>query len=331
MKTACPLSRIKETAVLAKAGADEFYCGMAPGEWKENYGMIESITRRNNPFAHLHSLEDIRKVIATAHKYGKPVHITLNETYHKEQTDYLVNQVGILHEAGADAIILGDMGSLLAIKEAGIPVKLFMGTGGTALNSQTVKLYKKMGADRVILDRHLTVEEIRAIIESEPEIEYEAFIFRGLCPFIDGFCHFDHGINETLGKKPRVDLACAMKYKIKNTSDSKCPHKSEIGSLISGRQSLTGCGLCALFDFRKIKGLTALKIVGREFSSKEKLEDLKLVRGALDLLKEKPEIGKEEFLSYCREQFRVFFEKACGYKDCYYPEFLPGRTRQALL
>jgi collagenase-like PrtC family protease len=206
-----------------------------------------------------------------------------------------------------------------------------MGTGGTALNSRTAKLYAGMGADRVILDRHLTVSEIRNIIESEPCIEYEAFIFRGLCPFIDGFCHFEHGINETLGKKPRVDLACAMRYRIKNKKRQDTTDTKELKKLISPRQSMTGCGLCALYDFKSIKGLTALKIVGREFSSKEKLEDLQLVKQALNILEENKEISKPDYTKICRERFAEFFDRECGYKDCYYPEFIPGRIKQALL
>jgi len=332
IKIASPLSRIKEVAPLAKAGANEFYCCVAPEDWRDSYGMVESISRRNNPFAHLSSYNELEKVVRNSHKYGVRVHAALNEAYNRDQIEFLIKQVETFHEIGVDAVILGDVASLLAVRDAGIPVKIFMGTGGTIFNSQTVELYRSLGVSRMILPRHLSIREIRTIIsktisktgdDNEERTQFEVFIFRGLCPYIDGFCRFQHGINETLGRKPRVDLACNCRFRIKTIVKGKKPDSDRIKKikhLMSPRQSLTGCGLCALYDLIKIEGLTSLKIVGREFSSKEKLEDLKLVKKCMDLLDENSSISRDEYFRFCRKEFLEFFDRECGYKDCYYPE-----------
>ncbi len=323
---ASPLSKAREVAPLAKAGADEFYCCVTPKDWRDNYGMVESISRRNNPFAHLSSYGELGRVIRNSHKYGVKVHAALNEVYNRDQIDFLIKQVETFYEMGVDAIILGDIASLLAVRESGIPVRIFMGTGGTIFNSQTVELYRGLGVRRMILPRHLSISEIKAIISKstrEEMMEFEVFIFRGLCPYIDGFCRFQHGVNETLGRKPRVDLACACKFRIKTIVEGEAPdsdRRREIKRLMSPRQSLTGCGLCGLYDLIKIDGLTSLKIVGREFSSNEKIEDLKLVKKCMDLLVDTPEISRDEYFKFCRKEFLEFFEKECSYKDCYYPE-----------
>jgi len=323
IKIASPLSKSREIAPLAKAGADEFYCCVATEQWRSFYGMVESISRRNNPFAHLSSYDELERVLKLSCKYGIKVHAVLNEVYHRDQMDYLLEQVNILHSMKVDAVILGDIASLLAVREAGIPIKIFMGTGGTIFNSQTVKLYESLGVKRMILPRHLSILEISKIISYAPGPEYEVFIFRGLCPYIDGFCRFQHGINETLGRKPRVNLACALKYRIKTIVEKgkkiAPARRSRIKELMSPRQSLTGCGLCALFDLIRINGITSLKIVGREFSTKEKIDNLKMVRRSLEVFQERPGISREDYTALCRENFQEFFERECGFKDCYYP------------
>lgn len=329
---ASPLSKAREVAPLARAGANEFYCCVAPEDWRDSYGMVESISRRNNPFAHLSSYGELERVIRNSHKYGVKVHAALNEVYNRDQVDFLVKQVETFHEMGVDAIILGDIASLLAVREADIPVRIFMGTGGTIFNSQTVELYRELGVRRMILPRHLSISEIKTLISKtagkdgdnpEERTEFEVFIFRGICPYIDGFCRFQHGINETLGRKPRVDLACACKFRIKTIVEGEAPdddRRREIKHLMSPRQSLTGCGLCGLYDLMKIDRLTSLKIVGREFSSNEKIEDLKLVKKCMDLLVDGPGISRDEYFKFCRKEFVEFFGRECGYKDCYYPE-----------
>ena len=323
IKIASPLSKSREVAPLAKAGADEFYCCVAPGKWRDSYGMVESISRRNNPFAHLSSYEELEKVVRLSRKYGVKVHVALNETYNRDQMDYLLKQLEILEQVNVDAVILGDIASVLAIRDARLTIPVFMGTGGTIFNSETVKLYQSLGVKRMILPRHLSVKEIREIIDNAPEPEYEVFIFRGLCPYIDGFCRFQHGINETLGRKPRVDLSCALKYRIKTFEDQdnrmELGRKKQVKELMSPRQSLTGCGLCALYDLVKIEGVTSLKIVGREFSSNEKLENLTMVKDFLNLLEDNPGMKREYFTEKCKKAFADFFDRECGYKDCYYP------------
>lgn len=323
IKIASPLSKSKEVPILANAGANEFYCCVAPGEWRNSYGMVESISRRNNPFAHLSSYDELDKVLSLSRKYGIHVHVALNETYHREQMDYLLKQAAILSEMKVDAVILGDIASLLAIREANIPLNIFMGTGGTIFNSQTVKLYQTFGVKRMILPRHLNLDEIKTIIKKAPEPQYEVFIFRGLCPYIDGFCRFQHGINETLNRKPRVDLACALKYRVKTFEKPEHPvtpaRKQKLRKLLSPRQSFTGCGLCVLYHMVSIPGITSLKIVGREFSTNEKKENLIIVKKFLDLAYQNKGMNNEEYIKQCKTAFSSFFEKECSEKDCYYP------------
>lgn len=319
-KIASPLSRINETPKLAKAGADEFYCAVAPKKWHNDYGFVESISRRNSPSAHLKSINELEKVAEKARKYGAAVHVALNEAYHKEQIEFLLKQVKRLEMTAADGIILGDPASLIVVRKSGYKGKIIIGTGGTAFNTETVKFYKRYGVSRIILPRHLTIAEIRQITAADSSLEYEAFVFRGLCPFIDGLCRFQHGVNETLDRRPKLDLACGMKFRIKTITKGRMPEcNREIKRSMSPRQSLTGCALCALYDLLRIPGLTALKIVGREFSSNEKLENLKMVRGVMDLLLSEPSVRRPAFNRYCRDRFVGFFGRECMGFDCYHP------------
>ncbi len=318
LKIASPLSKVHEVSLLAKEGASEFYCGIAPKSWLDKYSLVESITRRNNPLAHLNSLKELEKVVNLSKKYGIDVYVTFNEAYHQEQMDIIWQEIKEVARFPIAGIILGDPAALVDIRKRGYEGKIVIGTGGVVLNSEAVLFYKKYGVTRVILPRHLTLEEIKSITKIS-DMEYEAFVFRGLCPFIDGYCRFQHGINEVLGRYPKVDLGCTYPFRIKTFGQVSLEKSKRLKSLMSPRQSFTGCGLCALYHFVGMEGIT-LKIVGREFSTKEKVESLRVVKQLVDFLENHPSVKENEFYDMCKVEFLKFFGRKCQKKDCYYPE-----------
>lgn len=320
MKIASPLSRVREVAPLASAGAGELYCSVVPAQWRQKFGFVESISRRNNPSAHLNSLADLEKTVKTSSRLGISVYVAVNESYHAAQMDFLAGHIRDIAATGAAGIIFGDPATLTAARQAGYTGKAVMGTGGVILNSETVKFYQALGVSRMILDRHLSPDEIREITLQAPGPEYEVFVFRGLCPFIDGICRFQHGINQALGRKPAVDLACSLRFHISTIPSPGCQppkNNAQIKKMMSPRQSLTGCAACSLFDLTAIKGVTSLKIVGREFSTPEKVANVRFVKGLLNLLMDNPHIQRQEFCLLCKERFQEFFGKNCTPKDCY--------------
>ncbi|MCL5035547.1 MAG: U32 family peptidase [Chloroflexi bacterium] len=317
LKICAPLSRTDETIPLIEAGAGEIYTGLLPPGWNREYGLVCSPTRRYGRSAHLARLEELERVVRDAHSRGVVVFLAQNERYSAEQEPEVIKLVKGAEAVGIDAVILGDVAFLLALKRAGLKTRLFMGTGGNIFNTASARFFMDAGVSRVIVPRHIRIPEIRKLRRDLPGLELESFIFRGLCPYIDGMCRFQHGINQVLGREPLEDIACGLDFHVEIENDCSRKLKKELGERYSRRQSFTGCGLCALYDLADA-GIGSFKVVGREMPSREKIEGVETVKKIIDLLQ--TGISKKEFMKACHDAYLEFYEERCIRKACYYPE-----------
>ena len=339
IKILSPISRCDEVEDVIAAGADELYCGILLDDWIKGYTVSASLNRRQEDNTilgtspHFKSFEELKESVEIAHSRSVPVILTLNEHYYsKDQYPYLFSYVDKVLEAGVDAFIIGDVAFILSLRERGIPTDIHISTAGTAFNSETVRFYQELGASRVILPRHLTIEEIESIASEVSDVELEAFILNSRCANIDGFCTFQHGLADLFPDekvKEQYLNACMLSYKISVYPDAKVESDFDIKEKISWeRQSIWSalhiddrpCGACALFEFSKI-GLHGVKIVGRQNAKSKKIKDVTFIRTLIDFLsKENP--SKEEFRKFSRRLYQETYEWPCLIFKCYYPSVL---------
>ena len=339
IKILSPVSRCDEVEDVIAAGADELYCGILLDDWIKGYTVSASLNRRQEDNTilgtspHFKSFEELKESVEIAHTRSVPVILTLNEHYYsKDQYPYLLSYVDKVLEAGVDAFIIGDVAFILSLRERGISTDIHISTAGTAFNSETVRFYQELGASRVILPRHLTIEEIESIASEVSDVELEAFILNSRCANIDGFCTFQHGLADLFSDekvKEQYLNACMLSYKISVYPDAKVESDSDIKEEISWeRQSIWSalhiddrpCGACALFEFSKI-GLHGVKIVGRQNAKSKKIKDVTFLRTLIDFLAEKNP-SKEEFRKYSRRLYQETYEWPCLIFKCYYPSVL---------
>ncbi|MBW2221493.1 MAG: U32 family peptidase [Deltaproteobacteria bacterium] len=339
IKILSPVSRCDEVEDVIAAGADELYCGILLDDWIKGYTVSASLNRRQEDNTilgtspHFKSFEELKESVEIAHTRSVPVILTLNEHYYsKEQYPYLLSYVDKVLEAGIDAFIIGDVAFILSLRERGISTDIHISTAGTAFNSETVRFYQELGASRVILPRHLTIEEIESIASEVSDVELEAFILNSRCANIDGFCTFQHGLADLFPDekvKEQYLNACMLSYKISVYPDAKVESDSDIKEKISWeRQSIWSalhiddrpCGACALFEFSKI-GLHGVKIVGRQNAKSKKIKDVIFLRTLIDSLSEKNP-SKEEFRKFSRRLYQETYEWPCLIFKCYYPSVL---------
>ena len=339
IKILSPVSRCDEVEDVIAAGADELYCGILLDDWIKGYTVSASLNRRQEDNTilgtspHFKSFEELKESVEIAHSRSVPVILTLNEHYYsKDQYPYLFSYVDKVLEAGVDAFIIGDVAFILSLRERGIPTDIHISTAGTAFNSETVRFYQELGASRVILPRHLTIEEIESIASEVSDVELEAFILNSRCANIDGFCTFQHGLADLFPDekvKEQYLNACMLSYEVSVYPDAKVESDSDIKEKISWeRQSIWSalhiddrpCGVCALFEFSKI-GLHGVKIVGRQNAKSKKIKDVTFIRTLIDFLsKENP--SKEEFRKFSRRLYQETYEWPCLIFKCYYPSVL---------
>jgi putative protease len=291
LKVLAPISQIEEVEMLVHNGAEEFYAGFIPTDWIRSFTSGVWMNRRATQ-ASIPAVEEFAKLIEKSNSFNVPVFMTLNAPYYtQEQIPLLLDIIGEAYKCGTDAFIISDIGLMMAIKahypDAGIHVSSL----AAPLNSESVKLYRELGAERIVFPRSLSLEEMAEIMDAGGrDLEYELFILNDGCVYEESFCftthnqvgafcatqnwdfQFESAENRELSLREHEKLTSHLKdYQDFVWFTHSC------GSSVSDRGIPLGpCGLCALPEIAAL-GIDSLKIVGREANSVRKLASVQLV------------------------------------------------------
>jgi len=323
MKILSPVDKAGEVEALISAGAGELYCGLLMTDWHDKY-IAGALNRRPGSGANFTKYDELASCVEIAHRRNVPVILTVNEHYYTPgQYPYLMDYINRISGIGVDALMVADLALLLTLREKQIRPKIYISTGGTVFNSGSVKFYRELGASRVTLPRHLNLKEIKAITNNIKGIETEVFVLNSRCPYVDGFCTFQHGL-----AGPNIPLlyqnACMLPYDISVGAVDETSQAE-----ISGRRQHIWetvhvddhpCGACALYDLAKM-GITAVKIVGRGNATERKVADVKFLKSLLDYLeREKP--SQVAFRKVAQESYQKTYGRPCRQHLCYFPEIM---------
>ena len=328
MKVLSPLDKVGEVAPLIEAGAEEFYCGVLEETWYNPYPVI-SINRRPAGKGHFRNFQELTKAVAISHSHHRPVFFTINEHY------YTTHQLPIVKEyikkaldAGIDAFIISDYGLLNILPTISPHLKIHISTGGTVFNWRTARFYQELGACRITLPRHLTLEEMSGIVQQVPDLETTVFVFNSRCINIDGYCTFQHGLS---GKQTPhfYRNACMLPYQISCIPLNSKVTREDVGddSPLIARQRIWEvvhlddypCAACALYECNQMN-ITSLKIVGRGNPVERKIKDVTFFRTLVDYLGENPQIS--DFRRFARELYHKSYQRPCRPYMCHYPEVM---------
>lgn len=325
MKLLSPVDKVSEVEALISAGADELYCGLLLANWHDKY-IAGAINRRPGGGANFTRYQDLESCVSLAHARGVAVILALNEHYYTPgQYPYLMDYVTRVITIGVDALMVADLALLLTLREKKIGARLYISTGGAPFNSEAVAFYQDLGASRVTLPRHLNLEEMKAITDNIGGIETEVFVLNSRCPYVDGFCTFQHGLAAP-SNKLLYENACMLPYEISVAASGDV---DITGANISWRRQHiweTGhvddhpCGACALFDLAAMD-ITSLKIVGRGNATARKIVDIRFLHSLLSYLgREKP--TRARFREEARRRYAETYARSCREHLCYFPEVL---------
>ena len=124
-------------------------------------------------FANNFSIEEIAEAAAYAHGLGKKVYVTVNIFAHNEDLARLPDYLLELQQAGVDALLISDLGVWNVARQTVPEMPLHVSTQANTSNWAAVQAWKALGAERVVLARELSLEEIREI-GARTDVELEA-------------------------------------------------------------------------------------------------------------------------------------------------------------
>lgn len=292
------------------------YFGFHDQLWTEKFSEYTDINRMSgfNKNANLYSFPDILDIIKEIKAEQMDAFVTLNANVYNSKSLQWIEEhyFSALKDAGASGVIVSTESIAKSAINAGLNVVASTILG--LYNSDIIKYYYSLGIKRIIVPRDLSLMEIAAIHKEIPDVELEVFFMRRGCIFSDGFCLGAHRkeCGSTCGS-----LNVLNKRIVCNSSVTSNSHLIEYNdSLYHTRFHYNACGMCAMFKMREI-GIASLKIVGRADDPNIIVEDIKITKANLDIMKNCK--SENEFLE------KMIIPRCC--KDlfdeglsCYYPE-----------
>lgn len=131
----------------------------------------------------------LREGIAWAHARGVKCYITVNIMPSCRDLPALPAYLELLQDAGADALIVADVGVIRLAHKYAPRVPLHISTQTSILNHEAANFWADLGAERIVLARELSLEEIAEIRAKTPKtLEIEAFVHGAMCISYSGRC-----------------------------------------------------------------------------------------------------------------------------------------------
>lgn len=191
-------------------GADALYIGA------ESFGARRGATN---------TTDDIARVVDYAHLFGVKVFVTLNTILYERELKEAEALARRLIDVGVDALIVQDM----AYREMNLPVELHASTQVCNMTPEGAKFLQDSGFSRVILERALSLEEIKAIREAT-EVDLECFIHGAICVGHSGRCYLSRSQSSRSGNRGECSQPCRLTYDLVTERGEK---------LISGKHLLS--------------------------------------------------------------------------------------------
>ncbi len=215
--------------------------------------------------------EELQKAIDYAHARGVKVLLTLNTLVLEEELEEALDYAARAYEMGIDAFIVQDLGLATKLKQLIPHIPLHGSTQMSIYSLEGVRVLEKMGFERVVLARELSLEEIRYICNNT-DIEIEVFVHGALCISYSGQCLMSSMIGGRSGNRGKCAQPCRMHYSI-NKDASKVEQLSAEQSSIDvsadrGFKSgylLSPKDICHIDHVGELlsAGVTSFKIEGR--------------------------------------------------------------------
>jgi putative protease len=177
-----------------EAGADSVYCGLRDRTNARNFAGLNF------------SPQELRDAVAWAHARKVKVMVAINTFARAGEDGAWRDAVDTAVWAGADALIVADLGVLAYARRAHPGARLHLSVQAAAGSAEAIAFYAEAyGVKRVVLPRVLSTAEI-ATLAHQVSVETEAFVYGGLCVMAEGRCALS---SYAAGESPNLNGVCS--------------------------------------------------------------------------------------------------------------------------
>lgn len=245
-----PAGDEERLAAALQFGADAVYVS------GESYGMRAACTNFD--------YDALTRAVKQTHAVGKKLYVTCNILPRNRDMDALPEYFTFLDSIRVDAIIMSDLGAMVLAKKHAPHCALHISTQFGVVNYATAAYLHDFGADRVVLARELSMDEIREIrVKTPSALELEAFVHGAICMSFSGRCVISNYLTGRDANHGECAQPCRWKYYV--------TEETRPGQPLTLEQDETGSYLFNSNDMNMIAhvaelaqaGVSSFKIEGR--------------------------------------------------------------------
>src|SRR5438045_2901224 len=228
------------------AGADAVYFGLRGG--------VNARARADN-FA----VADLPRIFDFLRARGVKGFVTFNTLVFDRELPVAEAALADIARAGADAIIVQDLGIARLAREICPELPLHASTQMTVSSAEAAAIAKSLGVTRVVLPRELSIDEIRAMAAGT-DLELECFVHGALCVSWSGQCLTSEALQHRSANRGQCAQSCRMPYRlVLDGREELARGNQQLDYLLSPRDLAAYDLLPELID----AGVSCFKIEGR--------------------------------------------------------------------
>ena len=246
----CPAGDAEQLTMSVLYGADAVYLAGT------SFGM--------RSFAGNFSPEELPGAVEYAHSRGVKVHVTVNTMPRNDEVSRLPAYLEQLDSAKVDALILADLGAFTLAGKYAPHCQRHISTQQSVSNYECAQAWFDLGAQRVVLARELSLDEIRTIRHKvSPELEIETFGHGAMCVSYSGRCLLSNYMTGRDSNRGECAQPCRYQYALmeeKRPGEYFPVFEDEKGTYI-----LNSRDMCTIDHLKELMeaGIDCIKIEGR--------------------------------------------------------------------
>ena len=216
------------------------------------------------------SMEDIRRLCGYAHKFGVRIFLTLNTILYDSEIPEARRILDEAAEAGVDAVIAQDLAVFEILRSTQNDMEAHASTQCAIRTPEQARFYESLGASRIVLERQLSLDQIRAIREAV-SCEIEFFVHGALCVCYSGQCYMSEAVAGRSANRGACVQACRSLYDLEDASGKVLVKDKALLSLkdfnlIERLSDLAEAGVCSFKIEGRLKNISYVRNTVRAYS-----------------------------------------------------------------
>ncbi|MHA1340942.1 MAG: peptidase U32 family protein [Promethearchaeota archaeon] len=158
---------------------------------------------------------DLIEAVKMLHNSDKKAYFVSNILVYENELNQVREEIILSKKIGFDAVIVNDIAAIEIAKEIGIP--FHVSTQQNISNSVSARFFEKLGAERLILARECSLEQIKEIKSKLTKAEIEVFVHGAMCTSVSGRCYFSMnvcGSDKYSANRGRCVQPCRRQYRV---------------------------------------------------------------------------------------------------------------------